>query len=381
MLEYLEPRIAPATLVNPTTVTYQDQNGDDVTIKLSKPIFAAASIANVLTFNVNSVDNSLPQQLQKVNLNGFQDPGAADGVSLSIVAKRSATHGGDGLANVGYIQAIGLPLGTVIVDGDLGQIEAGDSHAGIKALTVGSMGQYGLATQVGGDLFSIVNGKVGPVIVKGNMNGAALDIAGGVDGSLASITVYGSLLASSVAGSGSITTEGTMGPVKIMGSLIGDAGSSGRIASSGKLTSVYIGGDVIGGTAVVGNTDGQICAHGDMGPVTVLGNVIGHGANTGRIAADGKLSTVKIGGDLRGGEIYLAGTIQSGITASLGKAGAGAITIGGNVVSGAGDHTGALYINGPTPSVTIGGSILGSDAAMNLSEDQNGNLSVNRPVC
>jgi hypothetical protein len=130
---------------------------------------------------------------------------------------------------------------------------------------------------------------------------------------------------------------------------------------------------------VVGNTDGQIYAHGDLGPVTILGNVIGHGNNTGRIAADGKLSTVKIGGDLRGGEVDMAGTIQSGVTAALGQAGAGSITIGGNVVSNA-THTGGIFINGPTPSVTIGGSILGSAGDMNVNEDINGNLSVNGTV-
>ena len=70
-LEQLETRLTPATLVSPTTVTYQDADGDAVTIRASRPIFTDEAAANaILTFSVGGVigTNILPQQLQRVDL-------------------------------------------------------------------------------------------------------------------------------------------------------------------------------------------------------------------------------------------------------------------------------------------------------------------------
>src|SRR5438309_525212 len=50
-IEPLEARIAPATLLNPTTVTYQDADGDDVTVKFSKPVLVAGDFAAVFHFD------------------------------------------------------------------------------------------------------------------------------------------------------------------------------------------------------------------------------------------------------------------------------------------------------------------------------------------
>src|SRR6516225_2771332 len=55
-VELLETRLAPATLVNPTTITYQDTDGDVVTLRLSKPIFTSVETANqLLTFDTGNV--------------------------------------------------------------------------------------------------------------------------------------------------------------------------------------------------------------------------------------------------------------------------------------------------------------------------------------
>jgi len=40
-LQTLESREPPATLVNPTTVTYRDTDGDNVTVQFSKPVLTA----------------------------------------------------------------------------------------------------------------------------------------------------------------------------------------------------------------------------------------------------------------------------------------------------------------------------------------------------
>src|SRR5262245_13715104 len=92
-VEELQARLAPATLVNAMTVTYQDVDGDTVTVKISKPLFNAATINAVLDFDIGSVNNSnaLKQQLRMVNLT----PLAAAGTALAINAIRSPINGGD----------------------------------------------------------------------------------------------------------------------------------------------------------------------------------------------------------------------------------------------------------------------------------------------
>src|SRR5262249_44426313 len=58
-VEELETRLAPAVLVNPTTVKYQDVDGDNVTVKLSLPLLTDEDTANaVLQFKTGSVDGS-----------------------------------------------------------------------------------------------------------------------------------------------------------------------------------------------------------------------------------------------------------------------------------------------------------------------------------
>ena len=61
--------------------------------------------------------------------------------------------GGDGLANIGYVNSTGHDLGNVKIVGDLGRVNAGDGDPAApatKRLIVQSMGQYGLDTQAGG---------------------------------------------------------------------------------------------------------------------------------------------------------------------------------------------------------------------------------------
>ena len=54
---------------------------------------------------------------------------------------------GDGLANVGFLDASGVTLNKVNVAGDVGKINAG----GAKTLTFNSFGALGTSTQAGMD--------------------------------------------------------------------------------------------------------------------------------------------------------------------------------------------------------------------------------------
>src|SRR5262245_39577625 len=116
-VEQLETRDAPATLIGATKVTYQDIDGDNVSVVFSKPILTSVTVANsIFTFGLGNVNgsNALKQRLLEINLNGLT---AAAGTAITTAAVRSPTNGGDGFAELGHIDATHIDLGAVIIDG------------------------------------------------------------------------------------------------------------------------------------------------------------------------------------------------------------------------------------------------------------------------
>src|SRR3954467_5559797 len=105
-LEILEPRLAPAS-----TLTFTDVDGDHV--KIVSSLGDLAGKATLASFGAGD-------QLQTLDLT---DP-SFQGAAITISAVKAP--GGDGLVNVGFINATGVDLKSVIVKGDLGQIDAGD---------------------------------------------------------------------------------------------------------------------------------------------------------------------------------------------------------------------------------------------------------------
>src|SRR5262245_55818849 len=97
-VEPLEGRVAPATLVSPTRVTYQDVDGDAVTVTVSRPVLTLGNVNTVFTFGAGGVsgDNSTPQQLRSINLTTLE--AAAKGMSINVTAVPGAGAGGDGQA-------------------------------------------------------------------------------------------------------------------------------------------------------------------------------------------------------------------------------------------------------------------------------------------
>ncbi len=103
-IEPLEQRRLLATLVTGgKSVTYQDVDGDTVTVAFSKAVLTDSNVNNVFKFNTGSVngDNSAAQQLQRVDLTQL-GAAAVGGANITITAKPGA-NGGDGLVNVGFI--------------------------------------------------------------------------------------------------------------------------------------------------------------------------------------------------------------------------------------------------------------------------------------
>src|SRR4051812_23521577 len=216
-VESLEGRLAPATLVSPTVLTYQDVDGDRVTVTSSRPIFNAGTIDSVFRFSPAGVTgvNTQPQQLQVIDLVPVAE--AAGGTSLTVTAARSAANGGNGFANVGRVSAA-VDLGAVVIKGDLGRITAGDGNAataGLRSLTVQSLGRFGIATQGAGDLHTLIQGRLGALTVKSDIVEADVAVTGGADGTTGSIRVGGSLVGGVEGLSGGITSTGSMGAVTV----------------------------------------------------------------------------------------------------------------------------------------------------------------------
>jgi hypothetical protein len=245
LIEALESRIAPAgvTIINPHAATYTDSDGDHVFVKVS-----AGNLSDA-TFTFTPAGALAELEL------GVTFAGAS--VSFSVVR----ATGGDGLANVGFIDASGVNLGSVTVKGDLGRIDAGDGSATIPALaglSVRSLGRLGLDSQQGvpsASVASVLNGSLGPLRVAGDIDGADIHVAGNI----AAVDIGGSLIGSFGGFTGAITTTGigNIGPVKIGGDIEGGAGGdSGSITAAGNFTgAIFIGGSLLGGS---GPDSGQI---------------------------------------------------------------------------------------------------------------------------
>jgi hypothetical protein len=364
-VEELEPRRAPAVLVNAHTVTYTDVDGDRVTVKTSQGTFSLSQF----TFAASG----LGEQLQEIDLHN--QPAFA-GANITITAKRTA-DGGDGFVNVGAIFArdfgagVGIDLGAVTVRGDLGRITAGDSTTAtpaLKALTVQSLGRFGTSTQApGGSLESDILGALGSLRVNGDVDTAFVNVQGAVDGKINKVLVGGSLIGGAATSSGEIAAIGGMGLVTVLGNLQGGAGNfSGEISANGQLAGATIGGSLIGAG---GMDSGSLDANGDSGPVTVRGDVRGGAGDfSGSVEANGKLAGATIGGSLIGGGGNFSGEVDV-------NGDSGRVAVGGDVRGGAGDFSGDIDANGKLAGVTIGGSLLGSEVGSSTgSIDANGDL-------
>lgn len=121
-LHSLEGRLAPATFVNANSVTYQDVDGDTVTVSISKPIFSANNVGGFFRFDTGGFgNNNTPQSLQELTLTDAR----AQGATVSITAKKPTGEVSN--VDVGLINA-DVDLKAVTVAGDLSSLWAGDEN-------------------------------------------------------------------------------------------------------------------------------------------------------------------------------------------------------------------------------------------------------------
>jgi hypothetical protein len=359
-------------------------DGDKVTITSS-----AGS-----NFDLMNAAHIVGGQLQQLELKSTTFGAEYVGANIAFTVVKGPS--GDGLANVGLIDATGVDLGKITIHGDLGQILAGDSTfttTGVKSLTLESFGRLGTDTGAK-DLKSQIVGPLDALKVKGDVK----DVEFVVQGKIGSITIGGSLIGGAKTYSGNIYSNVGIGPVKIGGDLQGGSGgSTGEVVTNGRLASLTIGGSVLGGTgsffsgSVNANQDiGFIKIGGDLqggtgfksgllsgrdiGKIIIGGSIIGGTENgSGTIAAT-NIGALKIGKDLHGGSIGgTTGTLDysGSITASHHL---GAIVIRGSIIAGIDDstvgdltHNATIKAGDDISSLTVGGSIVGHNTPNGVS--------------
>ena len=353
ILETLEHRLAPATVVSLRQLTYQDIDGDNVTVTFSKPILTSDSAANTfLAFDTGNVNgsNTTPQQLWRIDLRG-SIAAAAKGTHITVEAE---VNGGNGVAHVGFIEATGKDLGKVTIDGDLGRIHAGDDNLktpALKGLFVGSMGVLGLTTQTpGSDLHSDLNGSIGKIIAAGNIQGTLLDVSGNVG----KVHVGGSIIGTAANDSGTFYVGKRIGRLTILGDLAGGSGNfSGQIAADGGIGDVtahrVLGGD--------GNQSGVIRSGGKIRSLVLTGNLQGGAAErSGWIVASAGLGSLTVHQSILGGSGINSGRVES----SLGSI--GDVFIGAVLKSGSGAGSGSIAAHGNLGNVFVRSNVAGSAA-------------------
>ncbi len=402
-LEPLEGRIAPATVINATTVIFSDVDGDIVTVKFSKPLFDAATdvgklgAANaVLKFSTGTVDtvaktftpSATGQQLQLIDLTAgriVNNVNVAIGTTVTVSVVKSKTNtSADGFTNVGYIHAFEpvngntpakeVPLGAVTIAGDLGQIDAGglNTRVGLVSLKVKSLGVADPATTqptVSGTLpssrttISNISGALGTVTIADDLRGTLKAQNGtSVFGTMGNVTIGGSLKGGATEDSGSLISDRDFGVIKIgnlleEGILGGTGKNSGTIRAGGgfpgKIASLTVSGDIAAGN---GPGSGVVSAKSSIGAVKIgrdinaaaAGATVGAGA--GGLSSQGTIASVTVVGALRGGESAVTGFITSG-------ADLGAVKVA-SIAGGKGTNSGSISAGGKLASLTVTGGVI-----------------------
>lgn len=397
-IEPLEGRVAPAALINPHSISYNDLDGDLVTVTFSKDFLNANNVGDIFKFSdgtsASAFNATGAQQLQLIDLNRVPVDldtfiSKAQGVSLTVSAVKGAGNLGNDLANVGAIKATGLTLGRVEIDGDLGQIDCGrgGSKVGLQTLVVNSLYQFGESTQIATTgtaadrLESKITGELSSLEVKTDLFGYIHVVDGSsfvgndfkvtAPAKIGSVKVSGSLRGGAADNSGSISSMRGIGSVQVLGlddplnandaaGLVGGAGkNSGSLIAVANISSVTVADSL---TGAAGQNSGAIVAGGNLPFISIGDDVIGgSGSGSGSILAT-TLTKATIGGDLVGGSVANSGTIN--ITKTIGT-----LTIAGNVSGGGGVGSGSIVFGNVLPvtttpgllptTITIGGDLTG----------------------
>lgn len=231
-----------------TSVVFRDIDGDQVTITLAGGKLEAGDIIFAADGTIETLD------LTRFAAEG-SDP-ASKPLNLTIGVKSPRGGTGDGLVQIGLINAFGVDLGTVKIFGDVERILGGDADFGkaaIRSLTIsGSLGplvagESAAATELRGD--------VGSFNIRGGMRNASIEI----DGAVGTIKIDGDLL-----GEGGMSMAGVQEFAETgNGPRIGGGLPIGAVVAS-SIKSFNVGGQVQGGAVSTAGDVGNVKVGGDM---------------------------------------------------------------------------------------------------------------------
>lgn len=267
---------------------------------------------------------------------------------------------GDGLVNLGQLQATGVNLGKVKVDGNLGGIFAGDTSVwnakhklSMKSLQVLNFGQPDLfSSDLGSISESVIQGNAGKIGIKQDLAGVSLEVTG----SLGTLMIGGSIVGGAEQWSGQFVGRRDVDKIRLGGSVLGGSGAdSGMLVANGLVNSLKIGGAIEGGS---GENSGSV----NLG--TLVKGHVEQGMHGGNGHYSGMLKArtiIKLAIDdvVQGGGGNLSGSIQVGYRGHAVIAGILSLEISGGLLTGPGEESGSVIANGSIEAIRVIGSVTG----------------------
>jgi hypothetical protein len=260
------------------TATFTDVDGDIVTVKTTKGTLDATN------FGMSRASGAVTggAAFNTLDLNSAEFAKA----NITITAKRGRL-GGDGLVNLGFLDATGIALGKVCVDGDLQRVDA----ANVGALTVYSMGQFAAGVWEMDELTSNFTGKLGALTIKTDASRVAI-----------AAETIGAIKAGNLEGV-KIVASGVLNPAKAANALaIKSIAISGSVKFSDILAGYNAAGEPVNADVQIGKVavKGQWIASDLIAGATAGADEIFGTADDARIAGGGaivsKLASITIGG-------------------------------------------------------------------------------------
>jgi hypothetical protein len=241
---------------------------------------------------------------------------------------------GDGLANVGFIDASGVAFNKVNIAGDVGKIAAG----GAKTLAFSSFGALGTSTQAGmdADLISFVGGapnlsvktdiagityvgaKVGKVQVGGDIENSKFFLSGGPD----PLTAKDAVTVKKLNVGGNLDNSSVLAGYSPFG---GSADVSiGKVSVSGDwMASTIVAGVTAGDDGVLGTGDDELFDGGSADVVSRIASVMIKGNAIGSTEAGGRftISAEQVGSVTVGGIKQKLSSLATDKLVALGSTG------------------------------------------------------------
>jgi hypothetical protein len=377
-IEPLESRIAPAAVF-----TFTDVDGDTVTVKTSK----GTNVDLVAAIHLTDVGGG-HKRLEFIDF-AF-NPIVFSKTNVSITAATGG--GGDGFVNVGRINALRpggqmwISLGNVMVDGNLGEIDAGSGFGAaipsLTSLTVKSLGPAGFVLpSTGGDGNSVFPGSVKSMRIGGDLTGSiyaqnllSFTVVGDVQGGSVTASRAGSIAIKGVLHGGGADNSGNISVLNVnsisIGSIVGGGGqSSGSLAAgavNGTIKSISIGS--IAGSDGVGS--GEVSINSKVKRVAIDSITGGIGDGSASVSLFAPAGQVTVLHDINGGKGEGSGTLrayQFDMDLNLLPVNISKLTIGGTLASfgiaNQGVESGTLYVSGSVGKLSIA-NVVGDNLTM-----------------